>query len=264
MTTVVGAGREKAQRCRNKHTPGKPGMSRRPFVLLAAVGALATAAVGGAGAASLPTTWDNLVEVKAKNLKAVYLLPGADFRAYTKVMLDPTEVDFMKGWVNQMNTTYSAPGYRTTDADAERIAGQARKGVDEIFVKAFEKAGYPVVTEPGPDVLRVGVTVFNLFITAPSSVTMSGPGNVRTVDAGVASILITVRDSESGQVLGRGLDAGIAGQFDSGMPRSPVSNQNDFSQLFDQWASISVKGLATLKEMSPVDANAEAVKTTAK
>jgi hypothetical protein len=45
----------------------------------------------------LPTTWSGLVELKGQNVKAVYLLPWADFRVYKSVMLDPTEADFAKG-----------------------------------------------------------------------------------------------------------------------------------------------------------------------
>src|SRR5688500_6188833 len=35
-------------------------------------------------AAPPPATWDGLTHVKAKKVDAVYLLPGADFRGYTK------------------------------------------------------------------------------------------------------------------------------------------------------------------------------------
>jgi hypothetical protein len=42
----------------------------------------------------MPDTWDGLVEVKPKRMDAAYLLPGADFRSYTKVMIDPSEVAF--------------------------------------------------------------------------------------------------------------------------------------------------------------------------
>ncbi len=55
---------------------------------------LATAlliAAPAADAASKPqTTWDGLVQVKSKRLAAAFLLPGADFRPYNKIMLDQT------------------------------------------------------------------------------------------------------------------------------------------------------------------------------
>ena len=77
-------------------------MNRRLFLCAAA---LAPALVQplAALARDLPPTWDNLVLVKSKRLEAVYLLPGADFRTYTKVMLDPTEVAFRKDWMRDYN-----------------------------------------------------------------------------------------------------------------------------------------------------------------
>ena len=41
-----------------------------------------------------PDTWNGLMRVKSAKMNAVYLLPKADFRTYTKVMLEPAEVAF--------------------------------------------------------------------------------------------------------------------------------------------------------------------------
>ena len=59
--------------------------------------------LGTAIAEEAPASWDGLVEVKPKKMDLVYLLPGADFRPYTKVMVDPTEVAFRKDWLKDMN-----------------------------------------------------------------------------------------------------------------------------------------------------------------
>jgi hypothetical protein len=71
------------------------------FVALLIAGSSATAIQ----AAKPPATWDNLVLVKSKKFQRVYLAPGADFRPYTKVMLDPTEVAFQKNWVKDYNNS---------------------------------------------------------------------------------------------------------------------------------------------------------------
>ena len=55
-----------------------------------------------------PDNWDGLVQIKPKRMDLVYVLPGADFRPYTKVMLDKTEVAFRKDWQRNMNDTRSA------------------------------------------------------------------------------------------------------------------------------------------------------------
>jgi Protein of unknown function (DUF3313) len=243
-------------------------MIRKRLLLLSAVAMTMAGAIGAAHAeAAAPaaadagptaTGWDNLVRVKSKNLKLVYLLPGADFREYTKVMLDPAEVDFVKGWVRKMNSTYDFNMGRTTDADAAKIAAAFRKGIDQIFTKAFTKGGYQIVTEPGPDVLRVSIAIFNLSISAPNTVT-SGQSSVRTVDAGSASILIEARDSESGQVLGRAMDAQLAGINNQFMARSITTNQADFGRMGERWADYAVKGLGELKAASPVDQSAQPI-----
>jgi hypothetical protein len=211
-------------------------------------------------AQTLPATWSNLVQVSSQNFRTAYLLPGADFRAYNKVMLDPTEVDFVDNWVWKMNTSYSFAKGRTSDSDANRIAAAVREGFQQKWSDAFTRAGWTVVTQPGPDVLKIRTIVFNLAISAPYTVTRS-QGSIRSVDAGQASLLVEARDSESGAVLGSVLDARRAGENKAYMPRSTVSNKADFGSLFNAWADASVKGLAQLKALSPVDANARTVKT---
>jgi len=235
-------------------------MIRQSLVSLAAAGLLtARVACAVQPAAALPTTWSNLVKVEAQKFKAVYLLPGADFRSYDKVILDPTEVDFVKGWVRKVNASFSFVSGRTNDADASRIAKAVREGFDQRWSGAFTRAGWQVVSEPAPDALRIRAVVFNLSISAPYTVTMS-QGSVRSVDAGHASVLIEVRDSESGALLGSALDARRAGENKAFIPRSRVSNKADFGALFNRWAEICVKGLAQLKALSPVDANARTVR----
>jgi len=62
-------------------------------LLVAAIaGMVLTSSV--ANSAAPPDSWDGLVKVKSKRLALAYLQPGADFRVYTKVMLDPTEVEY--------------------------------------------------------------------------------------------------------------------------------------------------------------------------
>ena len=114
--------------------------------------------------------WDGLVQVKPKRLDAVFLLPGADFRSYNKIMMDPVEVAFEKDWLKDYNreTTMSQ---RLTQEDIERIVQAAREGFTEIFTEAYQKAGMELVTAPGADVLRLRPGVVDLFVSAPDTMT---------------------------------------------------------------------------------------------
>ncbi len=226
-------------------------MTRRVLTVLAAVCLLGSAAPA-ALAASPPATWDGLNLVKAKKVDAAYVAPGADFRPYTKVMLDPTEVAFKKDWVRDYNNETLELDERISKEDAQKMLDTARTGFEDIFQKAYAKAGYQVVTQPGPDVLRVRTGVANLYVTAPDRPTAGRTRNFSR-DAGAATVVIEARDSESGALLGRAVDSRTAGDTGPYM-RNSVTNRSDFSMLFERWAKISTDGLNELKAMSPFPA----------
>jgi hypothetical protein len=205
--------------------------------------------LGSAVAEDAPTNWDGLVEVKPRKMEAAYVLPGADFRPYTKVMLDPAEVAFQKDWMKNMNQN-TPLSYQVTDRDAQKILDTARSNFDDIFHEAFTKAGYEVVTTAAPDVLRIRSGVLNLYVNAPD---LNAPGRSRsfTANAGQATLFIEVRDSVSLALLGRVVDRRET--RDTGMQMATsVSNLSDFRMLFKQWASIAAKGMDELKSVSPV------------
>jgi hypothetical protein len=230
-------------------------MMRDLFVRGALAVALCLAVPATTAAAAPPPTWDNLVLTPSKRLKAVYLAPNADFRAYTKVMIDPSEVAFNKDWARSINSSSVSPSARVDSSDAQRIVTEAQKEFDKTFSEVFAGSGYTIVTSPGPDVLRLRPAVLDLYINAPFPVT-DAARRVYTVDAGRATFVIEVRDSVSGAVIGRAVDQQIAGD-NSPLPRSRMSNRADFDHLFQRWAAASVKGLAELKALSgPVQAAA--------
>jgi len=224
--------------------------STRQVVL--AIAATGLVVVPHVFAAPMPTTWDHLVRVKAKQFDQVYLLPGADFRAYTKVLIDPVQVTFRKDWQRNLNNSTSDLSRRISNEDAAKIAERTRAGATKIFTDAFRAAGYEIVTEPAPDALRIAPNIIDLYITAPDTMS-AGRSRTYTMEAGEATLALEVRDSASGELLGRAVDRERAG--DNGMRLSwttDVTNTADFERLYRRWAAQSVKGLQKLKEQSPL------------
>jgi hypothetical protein len=196
--------------------------------------------LGGGALAAAPASWDGLVKVNSKKLFAVYLLPGADFRGYTSVLLDPPEVAFHKDWQRNMNSSTKRLSRRISDDDAVKIADQVRTGFGDIFAKAYQQAGYQVVTAPGPHVLRVRTAITNLYISAPD--TNSGARTrVYSVEAGGATLIVEALDSQTDALLGRAADSRVAGDSNRAL-RTSVSNRADFGQLFTTWAKAAPTG----------------------
>jgi hypothetical protein len=196
-------------------------------------------------------SWDGLVEVKPKRLDAAYLMPGADFRPYTKLMIDPVEVAFQKNWMKDINNSKASLSGRISQADAEKIAAAAREGFDEVFGEAFKAKGIQVVTEPGADVLRLRPGVIDLYIAAPDKM-QAGMSRTYTVEAGQATLFIEVVDSTTGALLGRALDRRSTRESGRAQVANSVTNRADFKALFKQWAEICIKGFEDLRAMSPV------------
>ena len=203
---------------------------------------------GPAVFAKPPTSWDGLVQVKSKRLDLVYLQPGADLRGYTKVLVEPTEIAFAKNWQRDYNRG-SALSTHVSDSDVQEAVTEGVKAANDIFTAAWTKGGYAVVTEPGPDVLRVKTGIVNITVNAPDQPT-AGRSYSFSGEAGSATLFVEARDSVTGALIGRAVDQGIAGD-NSAAWRTASSNRADFRQMVENWANISVRGLTELKSLPP-------------
>lgn len=214
-------------------------------VLCAAVAAFVLAG-SAAFAQNPPAEWDGLVRVESRHFDVVYLAPGADFSGYTKVMLDPTEVAFRRNWQRDFNNNARGLTNRISDQEARDILNAAQSGFQDVFRQVYAQRGIQIVSEPGPDVLRLRTAVTNLDVAAPDQMT---PGRSRTYasEAGEATIVIEARDSMSGAILGRGVDRRAAGDNSFVMRRSRVTNRADFERMFRSWAEYSADALARLR-----------------
>ena len=151
----------------------------KQLALFAAAIAAASMLASPAVLAKPPTNWDGLVQVKSKRLDLVYLQPGADFSGYTKVLVEPTEVAFAKNWQRDYNRGSRALATRVSNSDVQEAITGGVKAAHDIFTTAWTKGGYAVVTEPGPDVLRVKTGVVHIMVTSPDRSTASCPAFCR-------------------------------------------------------------------------------------
>ena len=228
---------------------------RHCFTVICAA-ALLTGATGTAAQAKKSDTangQDGLVKVRLHHLD-VYLLPGTDFRRYTKVLLDQTQVVFRDDWIKNINRSTRELSNRINSADAERIVEEARTTFAEIFGSALKDAGFEIVTAPGADVLRLAPRVVDMYVNAPDKLTKAPLTRVFTVDAGQATLVLEIRDSTTGALIGRATDHGTASlDGSSRLSRtSSVANRGEFEDLFRALAQASAKGLNELKVQPPL------------
>jgi hypothetical protein len=224
-------------------------MTNKTWIAAAALALFATAALG----ADKPMeSWDGLVQVKSRRLDVAYVAPGADFRPYTRLLIEPTQVAFHKDWMKDVNNRRDL-SRRVDEEMASGILEAARTNFADVFGEAFSKAGYTIVTAPGADVLRLSPAVTNLYINAPD-VMAAGRSSSYTANAGEATMILELRDSVSGALLARVTDRRETRDSIGLQQANRVTNTADFRSLFRNWANICVKGLGTLKSVSPIPA----------
>jgi hypothetical protein len=195
-----------------------------------------------------PDSPDGLVKVAPRKMELAWLRPGADFRPYTKVIIDKTQVAFLPNWLRDYNINADL-GSKISVAQANQIMAAAQTNFDEIFRDAFRKAGYEVVTAPGPDVLRVNSAILDLDVNAPAG--MSGFQTTYIITAGQAALIVEVRDGATNALLGRVADRRETQDLGRQIA-SNATNLYDFRLLFTHWANICTNALGELKSASPI------------
>ena len=173
---------------------------------------------------------------KVDNAKVgiAYVDPNADFSLYNKILLDPLAVDK----VEIVQPSRSAANSRKPWVLTDKNKASLQKHYMEVFTRELEETGdYQIVTEPGPDVLRISASLIGIAPAAGKDDNSSrGLGRTRVYSAGAGAMAIAFgfSDSASGEILG------IVKDSRSGSPmwgvNNSVSNMSDVRFMFGRWA----------------------------
>ena len=227
---------------------------RRLFVISVAAGALLAVSVVGAVEAPVLgdyqtkgflSDYSHFPKEPREDGAYLYENPDADLGKYNKLL-----VDRIKIWFKEDSE------YKGIDADELKM-------LTDYFYGAIEKAvgdAYPMVAEPGPDVLRLRIAVTDLVPNKPeASVTSlivpfmwvgeaAAGAATRQVGAtpftGEATIELEAIDSVSGQQLAAYIDVEIGKKYawDEGISKGVSSYMKAYSKwdytkkAMDEWA----------------------------
>jgi hypothetical protein len=200
---------------------------------------VATLAAGAVHAASQAEfdkamSYDGLQRLPVKGLSLAYKRPGATLSDYKRVRIDPVDVRFHKSW----KPTETGSRIPLSAAAREDIRIGLAKLVQEQFAKALTaKGGYAVVNESGPDVLRVGIHVVDLYVNAPES-GASSPSNTFAMSAGEMTLFLELFDSETGQILARVVDRRQGRSSNMMGMAGRVTNVAEAQDIAAAWARI--------------------------
>ena len=187
----------------------------------------------GPSATAPEMTEDGLKKVDARGVDAAYVRPGASLGAYKRILLDPVEVAFSKDWKPEKTGSYLP----LSNEDREKIRRDLAELFTTTFTEVLQKGGYPVVSESGPDVLRVTAGLTDVYINAPDTM---APGRSYTyvMSAGHMTLVAELRDSETGQIMARVYDQREARNDQYLQLSTSVSNSAEARDTVRTWANI--------------------------
>jgi Protein of unknown function (DUF3313) len=176
---------------------------------------------------------EGLEPIDIPGLDAAFARPGASLAPYKSILLDPVEVAFSKEWKPDMPGSYLP----MSDADREKVRKDLADLSTQTFTEALKKGGYPVVTEPGPDVLRIVPRLEDVYINAPD-VNTPGRTSQYVKSAGRMTLVAELRDSASGEILARVYDQREGRTNEALRLSSSVSNYEEVRDMVTRWANI--------------------------
>jgi hypothetical protein len=208
--------------------------------LMLAMGAVV---LSGCASTDAVTEWDGLVRQPNTRLNAVFVKPDAQVVAYRSVMPDPVQVSFDGNWDPNRGTRSTSARLNADDIAA--IKSDLAELFREIFRDELARGGYQLVDQPGPETLRVTPAIINLFINAPDT---SAPGRTRTytADSGRMTLVVELRDSETGTLLARAVDTQTGRNAGMWTITNRVTNTADARRAIGVWASALRRGLDEL------------------
>lgn len=195
-----------------------------------------------------PASADGLRRVEGREVSAAYMRPEVVFAAYDQVTVDPLKI-------------VDKEGTRPLDL-------KSRERLEQIYEEAFQRQlgrseAFTVAPERGPRTLRVSGRIVNLDVRMPR---YRGGEKKMVLDSGEMTLILDVRDAESGESLARIADRrrirpqGVTGRGNShtitggamGYEESPVNVWGAMREIVDDWARIVRQGLDDLHAMAPV------------
>lgn len=182
-------------------------------------------------------TFDGLHRVDHSQADMAWARPDFDLSGYTKIMLVSAGIEYAPAKNRGRTAMERSRGgpYFIDDNQRESFETLVRDTfLDEISkIEHFE-----IVSEPGPDVLMVRGALLDVESYVPQDpMDQMGRGSVYLSRVGEATLILELRDSETGAILARSIDRRAAERMGGTLQESNrVTNAAEVRRLVRFWA----------------------------
>jgi len=232
---------------------------RRSVGVVAAALLMAAASLACAGSAEdrpltietgprAETTADGLVRAKGSEFDDIWVKPDIDMAGYDELLIEDVRIAYKR--------KPNARRYSTAGSNFALDPGQIKDLKDLLRETLIEQIGeskeWKVASAAGPNVLMIEPGLVDLVVKVPTD----APPNstVYTTSAGEVTLLLELRDSETGELLARVADRSEARRPGAGSQdlywSNAVSNRSAVRTMFKRWSRILMARLDTARRLA--------------
>ncbi len=182
-------------------------------------------------------SFDGLHVVDNSKADMAWARPDFDLSPYSKIMLVSSGIEYAPA-KNRGRTSMdrSRGGPFFIDDDTRK---RFETLVQETFQDEFSKIErFEIVNKAGPDVLSIGGGLLDVESYVPQdSMDTAGRGGIYLRSIGEATLVLELRDSQTGAILARSIDRRAAESIgDMMMESNRVTNASEVKRLVRYWA----------------------------
>jgi hypothetical protein len=187
-------------------------------------------------------SFDGLHKVDNSQADVAWARPDFDISGYTKIWLVGAGIEYRQVKDRGRSTMARSQGGPYFIDDKSRA--QFEELVGKVFREELEKVEkYELVDGPGPDVLMVRGGLLDVTSYVPPD-PIGGRSYIYLSSVGEATLVLELRDSETGTILARSVDRRAAETIGGTFTRSnSVTNSAEARRLIRFWATRLREGL---------------------
>jgi hypothetical protein len=188
-----------------------------------------------------------LVRVQKSVVDAAWVKPTLDLTPYKKLMVVSQGLAFRKLEPVSEFQARSESQFPVKEENKERLSRELREAFERELAK-LER--YEIVSAPGPDVLLLTGAIIDVVSNIPPDIDSArfGRGGVYLTSIGDATLVIELRDSESGEILARAADRRAA-ESPFAFEVNSVTAWTEVRRLASYWATLLRRRLEEIEKI---------------
>jgi len=186
------------------------------------------------GAISSTVNYEGLAEVSRPYFDVALVRPAANFGGYGGVIVNAPELAFRMPDRSQQQFPLNEDQKRRFQAALAEAFSLEFSNLQNLVLK----------DQPGPGVLELTVRVENITVTVPTG--RSPQLGFALIAVGEATLILELHDSESGEILARGVDSRPVQGAAARQGGEMVTRWEDVEKLCARWASMARERLDVL------------------